>query len=120
MAQENVARFEERLSSDEALQAQLKELGEAYDGPADDEQAIFDATLGQLAGGVGLPFSLEEARSYALAGGRVLDDAELGAVAGGGGFCYVIGGSNEPEATCGKADFHACAYVGITIPDFTR
>ena len=120
MAQENIAKFEEKLRGDEALQAQLKELSEAYDGPKDDEQAIFDATLGQLAGGIGLPFTLVEARNYALAGGRVLEDAELEAVAGGGGLCIIIGGSSEPEAECDSVEGHACAYIGITIPDFTR
>ena len=111
MAQENIAKFEEKLRGDEALQAQLKELSEAYDGPADDEQAIFDATLGQLAGGIGLSFTLEEARHYALAGGRVLSDDELEAVAGGSGFCYFIGGSDDVEIE----GVHTCAYVGVTL-----
>ena len=118
MASENVTRFEELLKNDEALQAKLQELAAAFEGDATDEQAIFDATIGKLAEEAGLPFTLEEGREAASAG-HELGDAELEAVAGGGGFCYVIGGSSEPEATCGRADFHACAYVGITMLDIT-
>ena len=119
MANENVERFEELLKNDAALQAKLQELSKAYVGDAADEQAVFEATIGKLAAEAGLPFTFEEGREAALAG-RDLSDAELEAVAGGSGFCYVIGGSSEPEATCGRADFHACAYVGITMLDISK
>ena len=87
---------------------------------------LTDAQLEQVAGGWDskesagtCPFTLAEARRHALADGRELGDAELESVAGGGGFCYFIGGSNDVEATCGYAEGHACAYLGVTIPDMT-
>lgn len=107
----NVMKFEEMLKSDEALQAKLQELTEAYAGDKADEQAIFEATVGKLAAEAGLPFTLEEAREAVFAG-RELGDAELDAVAGGG-YCYFIGGASDVEATCGDSEFHACAYVGV-------
>lgn len=118
MAENNVSKFEELLRTDEALQAKLKELSEAFTGDATDEQAIFDATIGKLAAEAGLPFTLEEGRAFALAD-RKLSDEELDAIAGGGGACYFVGYSTEPEAECGSAEFHACAYVGVGIPDWS-
>ena len=115
MARENVTRFEELLKSDEALQAKLQELTKAYAGDTTDEQAVFEATIGKLAAEAGLPFTLEEGREAAAAG-RELGDAELEAVAGGSGVCYMIGGANDAEAQCSNAHFgHACAYVGVSF-----
>ena len=111
MASENVARFEELLKGDAALQAKLQELATAFEGDKTNEQAVFDATIGKLAAEAGLPFTLEEGREFAAAG-RELGDAELEAVAGGG-WCYAIGGASDVEATCGDSEFHACAYVGV-------
>ena len=62
------------------LQAKLQELAAGYEGDKADEQAVFDATIGQLAAGVGLPISFDDARSFMLAS-RELSDAELEAVA---------------------------------------
>ena len=45
--------------------------------------------------------------------GLELGVAELNAVAGGDGFCYFIGGSDEPEVECGYMGY-MCAYVGVT------
>ena len=59
MANENVARFEELLKGDDALKARLEELAKAYDGPADDQKAVFDATIGKLAAEAGFPFTFE-------------------------------------------------------------
>ena len=87
---------------------------------------LTDAQLEQVSGGWDstesagtCPFTLAEARRHALADGRVLDDAELANVAGGGGFCHLIDGSGGVEAKCGEKEGHACAYVGVTIPDAT-
>ena len=112
----NVTKFEEMLKSDEALQAKLQELTEAYAGDKADEQAIFEATVGKLAAEAGLPFTLEEAREVVFSG-RELGDDELEAVAGGSGVCYMIGGSNEAEAKCHNDAYigHACAYVGVSF-----
>ena len=113
MANDNVQKFEELLRTDEAVQAQLNEAVSAYDGDPNDQEAVFEATIGKIAASVGLPFELEEGKNHLLAG-RALSDAELAAVAGGVGVCYVIGGSDEPEAHCERAEGYACAYVGVT------
>ena len=48
-----------------------------------------------------------------------LDDAELDAVAGGGAWCYVIGGSDAGEDTWACTTWDngagACEYVGISL-----
>lgn len=111
----NVAKFEELLRGDEALQAKLQELMAAFEGDKADEQAVFEATLGKLAAEAGLPFTLEEARETVTAG-RELGDAELEAVAGGKGVCYLIGGVDDAEAECAKGVHgYACAYLGVSI-----
>lgn len=117
MSRENARTFEAMLREDEALQAKLQELAASYAGDADDEQAVFEATVGNLAAELGLPFSLAEGREAAAA--RELGDTELEAVAGGKGFCFFIGGSNDVGAGCGENEGHACAYVGVTIPDLS-
>ena len=116
MAHENVSKFEEMLRGSEELQSKLQELVSSYEGDKADEQAVFDATIGQLAAGVGLPISFEDACDFALAN-RELSDAELDAVAGGYGVCYMIGGSNEVEAECQNNAYigHACSYVGVSF-----
>ena len=116
MASENVARFEELLKGDAALQAKLQELATAFEGDKTNEQAVFDATIGKLAAEAGLPFTLEEGREFAAAG-RELGDAELEAVAGGG-WCYAIGGTGGAEAGCDITSGYACAYLGISGPSF--
>lgn len=112
MAAENIRKLEELLKEDEAVQARLDELAQAYDGDSDDEKALFEATYAALAKEVGLPFTADDV-AKAMAEGRELDDAELDAVAGGGGLCYFIGGTDKPEVEC-EAMGYACAYVGLT------
>ena len=110
MANANVERFEELLRTDEALRAKLDEATAAYAGDPADEKALFEAVIAPLAAELGLPFSFEEGReSYAAE----LSDAELETVAGGDGFCYLIGGSDEPNGEC-RAPGYVCAYVGIS------
>ena len=114
MANDNVERFEELLRKDESLQAQLNEAVSAYDGDPNDQEAVFEATIGKIAAGVGLPFELEEGKNRLLAG-RALSDAELEAVAGGG-WCYGIGGGDSVRLICTDVQGMGamCAYVGIT------
>ncbi|MCR4870012.1 MAG: hypothetical protein K5859_01780 [Atopobiaceae bacterium] len=117
MAKENAVKFIELLKSDAELQAKLREATAAYEGPKD-EKAVFEAVVAPLAEQAGLSFNYDEAIAAASAG-RDLSDEELGAVAGGTGYCYVVGGSDEPDAwSCedviGALDA-ACAYVGITF-----
>ena len=112
MAAGNIGKLEKLLKEDETARARLNELAQAYDGDRNDERALFEATFVVLAEEVGLPFTADEVAN-AMAEGRELDDAELNAVAGGDGFCYFIGGSDEPEVECGYMGY-ACAYVGVT------
>ena len=112
MAQDNVQKFEELLRGNGELQAKLDELARSYEGDKNDPREIFDATLGKIAGGLGLAFTYDEALdSFAKA--RELGDAELDAISGGGGFCFIIGGSDDFEAECDQDEGHACAYVGV-------
>ena len=112
----NVQKFEELLRSDEALQAKMRELAAAYDGDEGDERAFFEAVMAPLAKEAGLPFTFEEGTQFVLSG-RVLDDAELDAVAGGSG-CWLIGGNNGPDPdACSEEVYgaNACAYVGVSF-----
>ena len=64
MSLENVRKFEEKLSGDEALKARLKELSETFDGDRQDERAAFEAIISPLAEEVGLPYTYDEAVGY--------------------------------------------------------
>lgn len=61
MALENVERFEKLLREDEGLQAKVAAASKAYEGEITDE-AAFEELLAPIAAGVGLPFTLAEAR----------------------------------------------------------
>lgn len=115
MANENVSKFQELLKGSEEVQAKLQDLAKAYDGDKNDEQALFDATIGELAAGAGLPFTFEEARSVVLAT-RDLSVTELEAVAGGSA-CYFIGAAPGVDSECTNNRGSACAYVGVTMDD---
>ena len=111
MAIENVARFEELLREDEALKAKLDAATAAYAGDASDDKAVFEAIVAPLAEEAGLPFTYEEGKK--AYGQRELSDAELDSVAGGGGFCYLIGGSDDVNANCNEPGYF-CAYIGVS------
>ena len=110
MALENVARFEELLRTDEALKAKLDAAAAAFEGEATDE-AVFEAVIAPLAAEAGLPFTYAEGKEGFSA--KELADSELEAVAGGGGFCYLIGGSNDVNANCNEPGYF-CAYIGVS------
>lgn len=115
MSVENVAKFEELLRSSEDLQAKFAAASEAYEGSRDDERAVFEAIIAPLAQEAGLPFTYDEGMAYASSP-RELNDAELDAVAGGGSWCYVIGGSESADTwACTTWDngAGACGYIGI-------
>lgn len=113
MALENAIRFNEMLAVDSELQAKLRAVWAAYDGPKD-EKSVFGATIEVLAAEVGLPFTYEEA--VAAASSREVPDDELDAVAGGA--CFIVGWQDEPNAyvcdSVAEGIAVACAYVGIT------
>ena len=113
MAQDDFRKFEELLRGSDELQAELKAAADAYDGDAGDAKAIFDATLGKVAGGVGLAFTYEDALA-AFAPARELSEDDLAAVTGGSGFCIIVGGSDDVETDCDDREGHACAYVGVS------
>ena len=77
-----------------------------------DGEALFEATVASAAAEVGLPFTYEEFKEQA--NGRELDDAELEAVAGGGGECALIGFTDDAECECSKSG-QVCAFLGITF-----
>ena len=92
----------------------MRELVDTYDGDKGDERAFFEAVMAPLSQETGLPFTFEEGKQY-VSSERELDDAELDAVAGGSG-CWLIGGSNGPDADARSEDVYganACAYVGV-------
>lgn len=78
------------------------------------DEAAFEALLAPVAAGVGLPFTLAEAREYANRS-RALNDEEFAELPGGSG-CYVIGGGTGPDAGVPDYEnFGACAYVGVSL-----
>lgn len=120
MASENVQKLEELLRSDEGMQAQVRAAVDAYEGDKADEKAFFDATIGKVSEEAGHPVSYEEAVAHAQ-NLTSLDDAELDNVAGGGGYCFIIGIHGEVDANACDEDedevgAHACAYLGVGFP----
>lgn len=120
MANENIQKLEELLRSDEEVQAQIRTAVEAYDGDKTDEQAFFEATIGKVSEAAGLPVSYEEVIAHAKKLTN-LDDSELDAVAGGGGYCFIVGIHGEVDANACDEDeselgAHACAYLGVGFP----
>ncbi|KUO74748.1 MAG: hypothetical protein APF81_20700, partial [Desulfosporosinus sp. BRH_c37] len=93
MAKENVKKFYEAITQDEAWQQKLAELSQKYQGETMNEekrtQMVNDDIL-PLAAQMGIPFTLEELKQYETDmkqtnGNSELSDDELEAVAGGGG-----------------------------------
>ena len=122
MAKSDLVKFRELLNTDTAFQDKLRKAAESYTGEPDDK-AVFDNLLIPLAGEYGLSASYEEFVEYLGAfmgdGGSELSEDELAMVAGGKGICFVIGGSDGPEAdghaSINGVEGHACYYAGIGI-----
>lgn len=116
MATENIQKFEELLRSDEGVQAKLRAAVDAFEGDKADEQAFFEATVGKVADELGFSVTYDEVKAYA---GKLtkLNDAELSAVAGGDGYCFIIGIHTDVDASaCPATDENgaqACAFAGI-------
>ncbi len=108
----NVEKFEELLRSDDALQKKLATAVEAFTGDKGDEKSVFEAAVAPIAAEAGLPITFEEVVEAST--NRELDDSELDAVAGGDGFCFIIGGTTDVEAKCDSMTGQACAYIGVT------
>ena len=114
MSAENARKFEALLRDDAALRAKLEQAAAAYSGDRSDERALFDAAVAPIAEEVGLPYTFDEI--MAAKDSRELDETELGAVAGGTGFCIFIGGSDDVDSGCNVVEGHACAYIGVGVP----
>lgn len=121
MTIENVRRFEEKINGDEALQARLKELSDAFDGDRQDPRAVFEAVVALLAAEAGLPYTYDEAVEYV---DQRDDDEDLTAdearaVAGGKDievFCFIIGGGSDKTGWCdwsSDSGFAACNVIGV-------
>lgn len=120
----NAEKLEELLRSDEGLQGKVKAAMEAYEGDRADEKAIFDAVVAPLADEQGLPVTYEEYLEHVSRLTKLPDD-EFDKVAGGGSYCFLIGGSDKPEDyACypepgedrSEEDAHgavACGYAGV-------
>lgn len=98
MAKENVKKFYEAITQDEAWQQKLAELSQKYQGETMNEekrtQMVNDDIL-PLAAQMGIPFTLEELKQYETDmkqtnGNSELSDDELEAVAGGGGITIFV------------------------------
>lgn len=112
MTKERALEFEKLLREDEELQRKLYAAMRDFDGDAADVRAVFEGVVAPLATEAGFDITYDDA--LAVLEERELSDDEMKAVAGGAGVCYVIGGSDEPEAHCERVEGFACAYVGVT------
>jgi len=120
MAKENVKKFYEAITQDEAWQQKLAELSQKYQGETMNEekrtQMVNDDIL-PLAAQMGIPFTLEELKQYETDmkqtnGNSELSDDELEAVAGGGeyhNFCFFVGVDQDTD----KRKLAYCVFVGI-------
>ena len=117
MAIENGRRFEEKSNGDEALQARLKELSDAFDGDRQDPRAVFEAVVAPLATEVGLPYMYDEAVEYVdQRDDEDLTADEAKAVAGGWVACVIVGFGGLEADTCGGNEWTgaaACAGLGV-------
>ena len=119
MSLENVGKFQELLNSDEALQAKFRAAAEACAAEEKDELASFEAVVAPLAGELGLPFTYDEAKQYAL-GNSDLTDEQLDSVNGGWTFCICggYGSGVDAKAKCddfGGSGWGWCAVAGVGL-----
>ena len=101
MSVENVKKFYEAISQDEALKQKFVELSQKYQGqPMDEVRAlsIIEKEALPLAAQLGYSFTIDDVKSYELAmqqakNGFEMSDAEMEAVTGGGWirFCTFFG-----------------------------
>ena len=123
MAAENVKAFFEALSKDEALQQALREKEVAYTGMKEDREAVVEAVLLPVAKEAGYEFTLEELKALekSMRPEGELSENELEDVAGGGGFCLIIGGGTQGGTPITGADHVGagiCSGIGIGFGAF--
>jgi bacteriocin-like protein len=133
MSVENVKKFYEALSKDEAIKQKFMELSQKYQGqPMDEEKAmaLTEQEVLPLAAQMGYLFAMDDLNTYGKemkqAGmNRELSDEELQAVVGGGGsgtnicifigvpsgdfagFCFLAGEIDRPGTAAAS-----CVFIG--------
>ena len=119
----NAEKLEELLRSDEELQDKIRAAVKEYKGDLSDDRVVFDAVVVPLAEEKGLPVTYDEYLGH-VSGLTKLPDDEADSVAGGGSYCFLIGGSSKPEdyacledEGCGEHGAVACGYVGVGFFD---
>ena len=118
MSVENVKKFYEVLTKDEALKQKFMDLSKKHQGkPMDEAKAMELAELEYLplAKQMGFEFTLDDLRSYSDqvkqgCQGAELNEEEMKAVAGGVFVCVFIGAGDKTDFTSRPIAF--CVLVG--------
>ena len=122
MSVENVKKFYEAVSQDEALKQKFVELSQKYQGQPMDEakgMSLMEQEVLPLAKQVGYSFSIDDLKTYEVEMQQAkmnceLSDEEMEAVTGGGewlNFCIVAG----VDGNTGKLKVAACFFIGAEI-----
>jgi len=110
MSVENVKKFYEAVSQDEALKQKFMELSQKYQGQPMDEakgMSILEQETLPLAAQMGYSFTLDDLNAYGEEMKQTkmnceLSDTELEAVTGGVSFaCFIIGAGQQGGACVG-------------------
>ena len=120
MSIENVKKFYDSISQDEALKQKFAELSQAYQGqPLDEVKALelAEEKILPLAKQLGYAFTMDDVKMFgeemkqAYLNGE-MDDNELMAVTGGGGslYCVLLGFNERPLES---QNFGACVFLGF-------
>ena len=126
MSVENVKKFYEAVSKDEALKQKFVQLSQKYQGQPMDEVrvwSIMEQEALPLAAQMGYSFTIDDVKSYDLAMqqakmGCELSDEEMQAVTGGEtitGFCFVIGYSNISWSGWGSEGSYDAFMTGFCV-----
>lgn len=120
MSIENVKKFHDSISQDEALKQKFAELSLAYQGqPLDEAKALelAEEKILPLAKQLGYAFTMDDVKMFgeemkqAYLNGE-MDDNELMAVTGGGGslYCALFGLNERPIES---ENFGVCVFLGF-------
>jgi len=109
---ENIQKFYDALTKDEAMRERLTALNEKY-GDGKPEEAVIAAEIVAFAATEGFPFTADEYEAYVNTEGKELSDEQLASVAGGvydSGSCKcLVGGGGKDNETGTKC---ACVIGG--------
>lgn len=117
MAMEQAKKFIELLQSDTELQKKVQQADAAYaqDHKDMDKEAATAEILLAVAKEAGYDVTAEELLTCVKPPVGGVADSELETVAGGKGFCFIIGGSSGDEYYATEGDnavCYRCYYVG--------